>query len=139
MQKGTSRREIERVLKDSHDAGIRNVVYVMFGFPTESEAEFLKTIDFLKRNKENIDLISTSIFGLQKGTVICNNPILFGIKKVTEEKRTMLGPKITFEVSHGLTTQQAIDLRRNYKKTLDSISRYSRAMNFFREHMLCLS
>jgi hypothetical protein len=71
--------------------------------------------------------------------VIYKNPILFGIKKITEEKRTMLEPKITFEVSHGLTTQHATDLRRKYKKTLDALSKYPRTMNFFREHMLWLS
>lgn len=139
MQKGTTRREIEKVLKDSHEAGIKNVVYIMFGFPTESEAEFIRTIDFLRQNKESIDLVSTSIFGLQKGTVIYKNPILFGIKKITEDKRTMLEPSITFDVSHGLTTQRATDLRGNYKKTLDSLSKFPRTMNFFREHMLCLS
>ena len=139
MQKGTKTKEIKQVLQDSHDAGILNCVYIMFGFPTESEEEFIKTIEFLKDNKENIDLISTSIFGLQKDSFIYKNPKFFGITKVMTEPRTILEPKLSYEVSHGLTREQAIRLRRNYKNTFDELSKSPRSMNFFREHLLCLS
>jgi radical SAM superfamily enzyme YgiQ (UPF0313 family) len=39
MAKGTNTADIAKVLKASHDAGIRNVVYIIFGFPGETEDE----------------------------------------------------------------------------------------------------
>lgn len=135
INKGTNKKDIEIVLKNSHKAGIKNIAYILFGFPTETKEEFIETIEFLKINNKNIDLVSSSIFGLQKGTVIYNNPEKFGIKKIIEEERTVLGPKISYEVKQGLTQKQAVKLRENYKKTIENINKYPKTMNFFREHM----
>ncbi|MBW2977866.1 radical SAM protein [Candidatus Woesearchaeota archaeon] len=138
INKGTNSKDISKVISDSHNAGIKNIVYMIFGFPTETKEEFLETIDFLNRNKKNIDLVSVSIFGLHKGTAIYNNPSNFGITKITEEQRTVLEPKIRYEVKTGLTQKQANQLRSNYKKTIEKINKYPKTMNYFREHMFCL-
>jgi hypothetical protein len=139
MRKGTNTKDVAKVLLDSHNAGIKNIVYVMFGFPGETKEEFLETIDFLKRNSLNIDLISTTTFGLQKGSAVYENPSEFGISKVIETKRTVLEPKLSYEVENGLTQEDAKDFRQKYKKTLEGINKYPKGMNFFREHMLILS
>ncbi len=136
MNKGTSRKCIEQVLKDSHDAGIKNIVYMMFGFPTETKEEFKETIDFLSRNSEYIDLVSTSVFGLQKGTEVFSNPSKFGISKITETPRTVLEPRIEYEVSSGLSKEEAEKLRQSHKRTLEKLDKFPKVMNFFREHML---
>ncbi|MBL7056307.1 radical SAM protein [Candidatus Woesearchaeota archaeon] len=138
MKKGTSIEDITSSLTNSHEAGIKNTVYVMFGFPTETQEEFKDTRDLLVKNEKCIDLISVSIFGLQKGTPVYNNPKLFGITKIIEEERTVLEPRITYEVSKGLSQKQATKLKNNHKKTFDRINKYPQAMNFFREHMLCV-
>jgi len=138
MRKGTNKIEISQILKDSHIAGIKNVIYTMFGFPTETKEEFIETIKFLQENNEYIDLVSTSIFGLQKGTVIYDRPDLFEIKKIHEKKRTVLEPKITYDVESGLTNEEATKLRQKYKKTIEKINKYPKTMNFFREHMLII-
>jgi anaerobic magnesium-protoporphyrin IX monomethyl ester cyclase len=65
----------------------------MFGFPSETEKEFIDTIDFLKENDVNIDLISTSVFGLQKESYIYSHPNEFGIEKIFEEERTVLNQR----------------------------------------------
>ncbi len=136
MKKGTNVLDVKKVLKQSSDAGIKNVTYIMFGFPTETKEEFLDTINFLKENTDNIDLVSTSIFGLQKESKMFGEPENFGIKNVCEEKRTVLEPKISYEIISGLTKKEVIKLRDNYKKTLDKINKYPKGMNYFREHML---
>jgi len=138
INKGTNKEDIAKVLEDSHNAWIKNIAYMLFGFPTETKDEFLETIEFLKDNEKNIDLVSTSIFGLQKGTVIYNNPEKFGITEITEEPRTILGPKLSYKVKSGLTQKQAKELRQNYKRTIEKINKYPHEMNFFREHMFCL-
>jgi len=138
MKKGTIKEDIETVLHHSHAVGIRNVVYIMFGFPTETEGEFLETIDFLKKNENNIDLISTAIFGLQKGTFVYNHPEQFGIVNITEEERTVLNPKVKYELSQGLTQEEVRMLVKKHKHTIESINKFPRTMNYFREHMVCL-
>jgi len=139
IRKGTNKGDISQVLTDSHAVGIKNTVYIMFGFPTETKEEMLETIDFLKENDANIDLISTSVFGLQKGTYVYENPEKFGIKNIVEKERTVLGPNITYEVESGLTPKEANELRSKYQKTIEKINKFPRSMNFFREHMLIQS
>ena len=138
MRKLTNVKDIEQVLINSHGAGIRNIVYMMFGFPSETKEEFLHTIDFLKRNEKFIDLVSTSVFGLQEGTDIFRNPENYGISEINCEKRTVLEPKVTYKVSSGLSQEEAKKLRESFKDTLLRINKVPKQMNFFREHMLCL-
>ena len=114
---------------------------MIVGFPTETKQEFIETIEFLKENDKNIDLISFSVFGLQKNTVIYNNPEKFGIKKIIEDDRTILEPVISYELdesSGGLSQADARKLRGKYKKTIEKINKYPKTMNFFREHMFCM-
>tara|TARA_Y100000034_G_scaffold40026_1_gene49303 strand:+ start:1539 stop:2963 length:1425 start_codon:yes stop_codon:yes gene_type:complete len=139
MKKGTNVNDISIILKNSHDASIKNVVYIMFGFPGETESEFMETISFLENNSININLVSTSVFGLQKGTYIYDNNKEFGISKVVEKKRTILEPKISYEISNGLSHSEVLELRKKYKKTIEKINKYPKEMNFFRESMLCFS
>ncbi|MBW2967700.1 radical SAM protein [Candidatus Woesearchaeota archaeon] len=139
MKKGTNRVDIAHVLKHSKAAGICNGVYVIFGFPSETEEELIETVDFLNDNRDNIDLISTSIFGLQKGSAVYAKPEEFGIKAIIEEKRTILEPKITYTLKAGITPERASELKRRYRPVLESINRFPKTMNFFREHMLVLS
>ncbi len=138
MKKNTNGKDVSGVLQSSHQAGIKNVVYIMFGFPSETKEEFLDTISFLKENETSIDLVSTSIFGLQHGTYVYNHPEQFGIKKIVEKERTLLGPKISYDISSGLTAEEVKKLVKGYKLTIEKINKYPRMMNYFREHMFCL-
>ncbi len=136
MNKGTKIEEVESVLRAGKKAGIVNVTYIMFGFPTETKEEFIGTIEFLKRNKDFVDLVSTSIFGLQEGSLVEKTPEKFEITEVHKEKRTMLPDKIAYSISKGLARDEARILRGKYKKTLDSINKYPKELNIYREHML---
>ena len=138
MQKGTNKKDVEIVLSNSKKAGIKNVLYVMFGFPTETKEEFLDTINFLQENQENIDLISTSTFGLQKDTPIYNHPEKFNVTNIKETKRTVLEAKISYQTSSGLTQKEVQQLKKSNKHTLERINKFPKEMNFFREHLLNL-
>jgi len=138
IKKGTNAEDIKKVLEASHKAGIKNVTYILFGFPTETKDELMQTLEFLKNNDKNIDLVSVSVFGLQKGTEIYNHPSEFGIKKVTEKERTVLEPKISYEVSQGLSQKEAAKLRDRHNRSVEKVNKYPDTMNFFREHMLCI-
>ena len=137
INKGTNKHDIESVLGNSHNVGIKNIAYMISDFPTETKEEFIETIDFLKANQKNIDLVSYSVFGLQKNSFIYRNPEKFGITKIIEEERTVLEPRISYETSNGLSQKKAAKLRSKYQKTIEKINKYPKNMNFFREHMLC--
>jgi hypothetical protein len=136
IKKGTNVVDVEKVLKASHDGGIKNVTFIMFGFPTETKEEFLETIAFLKRNSTCIDFVSDGVFGLQHGTPVYKDPETYGIT-IVEKDRTVLGPKVDYMIKSGLSHDEAVKLRRNYKKTLNGFNKFPKAMNFFREHLLC--
>ena len=135
MSKATNKDDIALILKNSKESGIINTVYIMFGFPSETLDEFNETINFLKDNRDNVDLVLSSIFGLQKGTRVYLNPEKYFITKIFEEKRTLLDSKISFDVSSGITTIKATKLRKSHLKLLDKINKFPRKTNFFREHM----
>ena len=136
MKKGTRIEIAEIVLKESHAAGIKNMVYIMFGFPTETKKEFLDTIAFLKQNENCIDLVTTSIFGLQKGGKVYENPAEFGIAEIIENERTVLEPSITYVASEGMQHEDARTMRRKYMKTIKNIDKLPRILNYFKEQTL---
>ncbi len=138
IRKGTNVNDVSNVLRDSHKAGIKNSVFIMFGFPEETKEEFMKTINFLENNSNNIDLILTSVFGLQKGTYVYDNYKEFGISEIVESKRTILPPKISYSITKGMSHDEVVKLKKKYDKIINKINKYPKEMNFFRECMICL-
>ena len=135
IKKGTNVKEVEKVLGFSKLSGIKNVVYTMFGFPGETQEDFLETVNFLKRNSKNIDLVSVSTFGLHKGTTVYNNPEKFGITKIKEEERTILDSKISYSIKKGLSAEGVKKLLKKHRKEIESVNKYPKTINFFREHL----
>ncbi|MFP4423930.1 MAG: B12-binding domain-containing radical SAM protein [Candidatus Woesearchaeota archaeon] len=133
MQKGTKLQEIKEVLSAAKKQGIINTVYIILGFPGEIEDDFHTTIRFLKDNAENIDLISTSMFGLQKGSKVYNNPQAFGIE-IQSESRTLLDDKITYSPD----SKNIRELRKRYKKTIENLNRYPGYYNLYKDQTLFL-
>jgi len=138
MQKGTQIGSVKQVLVESHAAGIKNMVYIMFAFPTETHEEFFETITFLQENQQNIDLVSTSIFGLQKGAKVYKQPAQYGVLEVIEKDRTILDPSITYTVSSGLGNDEARVLQKRYQKRIETINKLPKVYNYFKEQTLLL-
>ena len=85
MNKGTNLKDTLRVLRDANDAGIWNHATVILGFPTETEDEAQKTIEFLYENR---DIIHSSIFFrfvLLNHSYIIKHPDEFGLQSVSRE------------------------------------------------------
>jgi hypothetical protein len=62
-----------KVLENTHSSNINAYANIMFGYPTESEADFLDTLSFIKRNRKWIDGVSPS----QSFTIILKNTYLY--------------------------------------------------------------
>ena len=138
MDKGTNIKDVKEVLSVSRNVGIKNIAYIMFGFPTESKEEFIQTLDFLEENINNIDLVAPSIFGLQEGSRAMIHQDRFGVQNVSYEKRTLLGERIYFEASSGLSQDELKKLKKKNMYKINKIDKYPKIINSCREQILNL-
>lgn len=81
MKKGFTIGEAERVIRDTHDAGIDAVTNFMFGFPGETDEDFEKTLDFISRNREYISTVNPSLAytAIGVGTYLYDHPEEYNI------------------------------------------------------------
>ena len=129
---------IKQILKNSHDAGISNCVFIMFGFPGETKKSFEDTIELIKQ--DYIDFISCSTFGLQKDTRIEKNPEQFKIKKIIK-KRTILSDNYSFENldNNSLSKTELEQIKLKYSPLLNAKNKWTDKINFYRNHILVLN
>ncbi len=82
MRKGTDTSEVERIIRASHDAGITNVAFILFGFPGETRKQAEETVDFLRRNAGSIERHAATVFRLEEGSPVWREPGRWGVKKL---------------------------------------------------------
>ncbi len=87
MEKGVDIEVVSRVLRDSHRAGIKNVLFILFGFPTESESEAYDTLGFLLDHRDCIDGIHMETFYWAAGSPIDRQPEKYGVKIKSRKPR----------------------------------------------------
>jgi len=59
MGKYFNSQEASRVLQNTKKVGIKNVVYFIVGYPGEEEEDFRETLEFIRANKEHIDMVKS--------------------------------------------------------------------------------
>jgi radical SAM superfamily enzyme YgiQ (UPF0313 family) len=73
----------EANLKACKDAGIQTIVNTLIGFPGEGEEEFLETVNFILRNRENISMVNVGEgLKLIGNSEIKQNPSKFGVIEI---------------------------------------------------------
>ncbi|MBE0536263.1 MAG: B12-binding domain-containing radical SAM protein [Phycisphaerae bacterium] len=78
--KGTRVETIERVVRNAHEAGIANLVMMIFGLPTSCDSDLDATFDLLDALADVTDDITSSSFQLWGKTAFAANPAAFGLK-----------------------------------------------------------
>jgi len=74
MRKPYTTKSAESLIRGAKRAGLKTEIFIMIGFPGETESEFNKTLEFIKRNKDYIDLVkSINILHLIAGTDVMDN------------------------------------------------------------------
>lgn len=89
VEKGTDLVEAERVLRNSHEAGISATLYTMVGLPTETREEADLTRAFVVRNADVIGEISLQMFNLDMVSPMYAEPGRFGIARVLDDPREL--------------------------------------------------
>jgi len=136
MKKGTKIKDVEKVIRTASETGIKNLLFVMFGFPGETEDEFLCTISFLQRNTPYIHALSKGTFNLMEGSDVAKRPELYGLKII---KQKLIQPAMNmmffYRTEHGLSNEQT---RKLFKKNLKRIESVGITPRFgtYREHLL---
>ncbi len=136
MNKGTDPAQVQRVLGLAAEAGIWNLVFMIFGFPTESEAEWRLSLDFLRRNRRSIHALSKSRFLLLAGSEVMRRPQDFGITRVRDRRmRDPMQIAYDYEVEQGLGQEEVARRYRRLREELEGVGR-SPFFALLRDHML---
>jgi radical SAM superfamily enzyme YgiQ (UPF0313 family) len=136
MRKGTNAEEIATILDSARKAGVWNLLFLIFGFPTETRAEWLGTLDFIETCRESVHAISRSRFVLLEGSDVLLNPQRYGIKRIIDRpQRDPVSIAYDYEVTEGLTREEVSVMFQESSARLSGIGR-SPWFGQFREHML---
>ena len=71
--------DAERVIRDTKSAGIKVKVFLMVGFPGETDEDFCRTLRFLERHSGSIDKVAISYCHILKGSFLDTHQDAFGI------------------------------------------------------------
>ncbi|HEY8743704.1 MAG TPA: radical SAM protein, partial [Chloroflexota bacterium] len=107
MIKGTRLEHVERILRESHDAGIWNHTFFFFGFPGETMEDAQETADFLYRHGELVNSAALGTFLLERYAPAHASPKQFGITRVIEDPSADLGFYFDYEVGSGIDAATA--------------------------------
>jgi hypothetical protein len=82
MHKGIQLKHAATILQRAADLGIRNYVYLLFGFPGEKTDHLHQTMDFIIRHQEAIHYLNNALFNLPKESPMAKHPEAFAIRKL---------------------------------------------------------
>ena len=84
LGKGTRIQEAEAILENLTSAGIRTYVYLLFGAPSETEAEALDTVEWAARNRDRITFLNLALLNLPRGSPLEQEPERYGLASLRE-------------------------------------------------------
>ena len=91
--KGTSADTIRRIIKESQQAGISNLLMMIFGLPTGTDEDFDTTMDLLDDLVDSVDAVTASSFQLFDKTAFASQAKAFDLE--------ITGRELLFSSEHG--------------------------------------
>jgi hypothetical protein len=138
MDKGSKVPEVAQTLRNAHAAGIANHVFLICGFPTETEEEYADTIKFLDENKDCIYAIHRGTFSLEPESPIFEHQERFGITRSWLIRDTSSGGRWGYECSSGMSMERVREVFISSLPFLRVFNPYARVVANFRDHALLL-
>jgi hypothetical protein len=138
MDKGSKVEDVSWVLRRAYAAGIANHVFMICGFPTETEGEFAQTIKFLEDHNDVIYAVHRGTFSLEPESPIFGEQERFGITRSWLVKDTPTGGRWGYECSSGMSQQKAAEVFTSVLPFLRVFNPYARYLANFRDHALLI-
>jgi hypothetical protein len=138
MDKGSKIEEVSQTLRNAHAAGIANHVFMICGFPTETEQEFAATIKFLEDHKDCIYAVHRGTFGLEPESPIFEHQERFGITRSWLIQDTPTGGRWGYECSSGMSAERAREVFISVLPFLRAFNPYAQFVANFRDHALLM-
>lgn len=107
MVKGTRLEHVQRILQESHAAGLWNHTFFFFGFPGETIEHAQETADFVFANGELINSAALGTFLLERYAPAHQYPNAFGITRILERPEADLAFYFDYEVAAGIDAATA--------------------------------
>jgi hypothetical protein len=107
MVKGTQRKHMSRILRQSAEAGIWNHTFFFFGFPGETIELAQETVNFLYEHKQSIHSASAGTFLLERYAPAYCDPSTYGIKRIVQDPTRDLAIHFEYEVASGMDEAMA--------------------------------
>ncbi len=118
MCKGSEPKPGMQVIRRVHAAGISVTLYVMVGFPTETEAEARETLAMLLDNRDAFEEVSLRVFYLDDMSEVYKRPQEFAIAGIVDEPGMDLQVYRDFSTTSGMSRARA---RRVYLEMLERL------------------
>jgi len=106
MDKGILKENVVKICKYCKDAGIWSHVFLIFGFPSETQKEARETMDFILSNNDRIRSMSFGSFQLTRHSKVYENPSSFHVSKIFHDTEIDLSLWYDCEVSLGLSKKE---------------------------------
>ncbi|MBN1644914.1 radical SAM protein [Candidatus Woesearchaeota archaeon] len=136
INKGTVVNDIKKVLEDCAKAGIKNHVFLIFGFPTETKEELLDTLNFVYQNKDVIHCVHKGSFALEAGSEIFNNPEKYCISFIHNKDKIL--NKYRYDVNRGVKYSEKEHYSLKYAEFCESFNPLGGFIGSLREHALII-
>ena len=113
MNKGYAREASERLFDECVRHGVRVQLFVMVGFPSETEDEAQDTVDYLLANRDRILGVDVMWWRLTPGGEINENWSDYGL--ISRPGTPAGGDVASFDLAEGITRTQSVDIIQRMK------------------------
>ncbi len=136
MDKGIKKDNVLRICKYCTDTGIWTHLFLIFGFPTETEDEARETMDFILQNNKIIHSMSFGSFQLTRHSKVYENPKLFDVDRIFQNNSIDLSLWYDYEAASGLSKKETDELIQEFYNELSLNYRdFPIWSNLDREHL----
>lgn len=119
MNKGIDLDIVQKTLKNCDNTSIAILLYIIIGFPSETNIQVEKPLRFLKKNRRYVDTYQLTYFILENNSYCFKHPEEFGLLEVEHEVRLFRPQR--YQISHGISLAQAIDKKKEIGRILQKV------------------
>jgi len=109
--------EVSEILRLAHKQAIKNQVGFTVGYPYECEKDKVMIVDFIEKNRQNIDCVNLYRFKPRRNSLISRTPEKFGIE-ILREYDTLWQDEVPFNEINGLDWRLKKEQQIYYQSTI---------------------